>query len=492
MPTPTGGAWWSFGGLPLVDPKLLHAECVARRLPAGDWFGRTNSYRCPAGEEPGTAHLLIRQRDFDTLDPAADYDLACGEADRSLTVTALTLVRVDRVLPAADADDDAVLWVRASDRRLHLARKATDRRFNLRDAAGVRLSGTTNGGTDWTWLAAVKTLWETDLGLPTLIALPFAPDGVPEGFDFSGGHAWAALHELLRRLACTTVFDPATGLFTIKRIGEADAAAVAEIAWHAPVRVWDARAVGLADATDPPRAWKPEKVRVRFGRRPGPADGGSPVYLVEVATTGTGSVAGTTVTIDDDLPAMGATGTPSNSAALATRAAERATDWERRRGTGEPPRLSAYRGLRPDLRTALGTPGVQAWAVADRGAGAVTELASEPGPEWARPVSPASGGTGVVTIRADADNAGTAWTQGTVTGAGGGEVVDIQPRYGAGVTAGSLTFDGHKLWTNLEYLGRETSPPALSPGTNRRRFLVWPIGLGACDNTVTPNKMRFI
>jgi hypothetical protein len=403
MPTPTGGAYWSFGGVPLVDPKPLHAECVARRLPAGGWFGLANSYTCPAGEEPGTAHLLIRQRDFDALDPAADYDLVCGEADRTLTVAALTLVRAERVLPAADADADAVLWVQALDRRLHLARKATDRRFNLRDAGGTRLSVTKNGSSDWTWLAAVKALWETDLGLPTLSALPFTPDGVPEGFDFSGGHAWAALHELLRRLACTTVLDPTAGTFSIKRIGEADPAAAAVIAQHLPVRVWDGRAVGLADATDPPRGWRPEKVRVRFRRTPAPTAGDSPVYLVEVATSG--GEAGTVVTIDDDEPAIGATGTPSNSAALATRAAERAADWERRRGAGEPPRLAAYRGLRPALVATLGSPGVTAWAVADRGAGAVTELASEPGLEWERPVPPPPGG-GYTVVRPTTAGAG--------------------------------------------------------------------------------------
>ena len=99
-------------------------------------------------------------------------------------------------------------------------------------------------------------------------------------------------------------------------------------------------------------------------------------------------------------------------------------------------------------------------------------------------------GGGVVTVRADADNAGTAWTQGTVTGPGGGEVVDLQPRYGAGITAGSLTIDPHKLWTNLEYLCRDTGNR--SPGTNRRRLYAWPIGLGACDSSVTPNKMRFV
>lgn len=101
------------------------------------------------------------------------------------------------------------------------------------------------------------------------------------------------------------------------------------------------------------------------------------------------------------------------------------------------------------------------------------------------------GGAGsVVSITANADNAGTAWTQGTITGVGGGEVVDIQPRYGAGVTVGSLTYAAHKVWANLEYLGRDTGN--VSSGTNRRRFYVWPIGLVACDSSVTPNVLRTI
>ena len=95
---------------------------------------------------------------------------------------------------------------------------------------------------------------------------------------------------------------------------------------------------------------------------------------------------------------------------------------------------------------------------------------------------------GVLSATANADNTGTSWTQGTLTGPAGGEVVDLQPRYGAGVVAGGLTFAAHQLYTGLEYLCRDTGN--VSPGTGRRRLYAWPIGLVACDSSVTPNVLR--
>src|SRR5262249_10317382 len=101
-----------------------------------------------------------------------------------------------------------------------------------------------------------------------------------------------------------------------------------------------------ADPIDPARAWRPEKVRVRFPRRPLPTDGSSPWYTVDVAlSAASGVVSGSFVQLDDDLAALGATGTPSNSAALSTRANERAADWLRKRSIADVPSLISYRDI---------------------------------------------------------------------------------------------------------------------------------------------------
>ena len=84
----------------------------------------------------------------------------------------------------------------------------------------------------------------------------------------------------------------------------------------------------------------------------------------------------------------------------------------------------------------------------------------------------------VVTCYADADNPGNTWTPGRV--ADTLEAVELQPRYGAGVTLGSITFPPHKLFNSLEYVCRDSGTLGT---TGKRRLLAWPIGLIVCDNS---------
>jgi hypothetical protein len=136
-------------------------------------------------------------------------------------------------------------------------------------------------------------------------------------------------------------------------------------------KVWD------SDPIDPVRGWRPQKVRVRFQRAPLPTDGSSPYYVVDVTLTSTtGVVSGSYVQLDDDLSALGATGTPSNSAACSTRATERANDWLRKRQYADAPKLISYENFQKNIDKLFGSTRTR-FIFDERGASR-TELISEP------------------------------------------------------------------------------------------------------------------
>lgn len=393
----------SFGGQPLLDPAVLFRECRDRGLPT-DWFGKVNSFRCPLGEKPGTGFLLVRRSDLNKISFRAGETLTVtDDHGRSIPVKNLTVTKAECVTPGYDPDPNAAYLLTVADLRHLLAKVPCDKAYNLRGpAGGGRLPGSLNAGAAWTWQQIVTDLWNllsavfTDL--PSAPTLPFTPDATPEDLDYYGGHAWHALNNVLARLACAIRYnptkDPGTGTWAIVRLGTADAAATKAVTALAGERVWDAFPL------DPVRAWRPQKVRVLFRRYPGPGDGSSP-YWAETVTLAadSGTVAGTVVTLHDDLAALGAYGTPTNSGStLATRAAERAADWLRERAATAPGGLSVFRGVRPELATVPGARYVE-WAVEDRGengggpgGGLLTSVVARPDDDlerWDTPAVPA-------------------------------------------------------------------------------------------------------
>jgi hypothetical protein len=99
-------------------------------------------------------------------------------------------------------------------------------------------------------------------------------------------------------------------------------------------------------------------------------------------TSSTGVVTGSFVTLHDDLSALASSGTPSNSAACATRAAERAADWERRRRPDRSRWHRVYRDTQSEGVALLSTVAGQV-AVEDRGLGHRTEVGAPfPGDWW--------------------------------------------------------------------------------------------------------------
>jgi hypothetical protein len=366
----------SLGGLPCVDPTNHYRQCIERRLPV-NWWGQANAFSFGLGREPGRGKLLMRYKELSALDMTTDHDLTFTGTDpvaNVYTLQNLTVNAAECLSPGASGDDDAVFLVDVADRRNNLAKIPIDKGYNVSSEDGTAyLTNTKNGGSNWTWQTMVNDL-VTALGLSTgSFTLPFTPHGTPENLTYWGSYAWDALCNVLDRIACAVKYDPAADTFSIVRLGSTDATAAGVMSDLDGIRTWDGYPL------DPSRAWRPEKIRVRFNRRPRPTDGSSPYYNVDVTLAATtGVVSGTYVILEDDLTALGATGTPTNSATLSTRATERSDDWLRKRQSFGRRLLKVYRDFNPDVPGSVLGSTVGQVGFDDRGGPFRTEIVSRP------------------------------------------------------------------------------------------------------------------
>lgn len=366
----------TFGTRKVSDPQRLAYDCAAWGVPVVPWYGRANQFHTSASREPGRGAVLMEWYDLKQLSRTADLDLRIFDDAGDVTLKRLTIERAEAVICGAPEDDGRVYLLELADRRLHLSRVPIDKAYNLKTADGSGYhAATTNAGTAWTWSGMVGNIWAVlqtafaDLG--AVPAMPFTPHGTPENFDFYGRAAWDALWDVFDRLACVVDYDPTADVFTFQRIGTdptADVSATSRLA--AAVKVWE------QDAQDGNRGSRPEKIRTIFRRMPAPSGGTSHYYTVDTTLTAvSGTVAGTYVQLFDDMVAIGSTGTPSNSAALASRAAERAADWLRKFTTRDQRIGKVYRDVKPDALIPVGATRSGA-GFEDRGGGIRTELRS--------------------------------------------------------------------------------------------------------------------
>ncbi len=326
----------TLGGKPLLHPGVLQESAQRLRTPR-DFWQRANSFRCPLGPNPGVAWVLMRRRDFDTLDKNAFHKLKFTEGARSVTIKKLGIVKRSTMNLALAADKDAAVLVRLEDCRRQLRMSSVHKQYNVRRPAPNTTSGTglyytdsLNGGSLWTWETSQSDLWGQ---LPTCAGsapqLPYSPDGNPEGFRFIGVTAWDALHAVLGKIDVAVKYDPIADAFSYVRLGTTQSGLSGAF-------------VGLADrlmydydpADDLQLANMPATVRVFFWRReqyhgiekdtPDASNWEmSPAVSKDYSTGITGASAGTQLVLWDDLPALyDLAGTNTNSAALQTRADE--------------------------------------------------------------------------------------------------------------------------------------------------------------------------
>ncbi len=282
-----------------------------------------------------------------------------ADPDHIATLSTITLLNAECISPGSSTDPYAVYVCEVVDRRHLLGLIPLDKAYNLVSADGtVYFSETLNAAVAWTWQEIVTDI-ATVVGINPL-TLPFTPNDTPENFIFWGrASALECLCDVLDRLGCDLAYDNIANTFTIARLGVDQDSDLDEIDAQ---RLWDGYS---SEAT---RGWRPEKVRVRFPRRPvDAASGFTPYYTKDVTlAAAVGVKTGTYVQIDDGLTALGASGAPTNAAALSTQADERATDWLRKRQYYDRPVLRAWRDFVPDA-TGLGGYAVRKIVFDDRG-----------------------------------------------------------------------------------------------------------------------------
>jgi hypothetical protein len=389
-----------YAGFDCLDPVALRESLQRGSSPVrtDHWYGKVNVYRTSLGLEPGTAKLLMSQRDLEQL-------VRSGDIDRSHTLefsqgksppVKLKDLYVDgyrRIYPAAEDDLASAVMVNLVDKRGILKRIPVDKRYNVYECpCGEVLSTTKNGtgsgsgsgsgssGSLWTWSAMVADLWAASSSLGMFPGLPFTPHGTPSNFVFEGMTLFEALTHVFTRLSVAPFYDPILGTWQIFRLGNTSditRATQAVAAWtRAGLKVWDDFPV------ESTIAHIPEKARVTFRKQPLPTDGTSWEYHLDVAPTTalTGTAeSGTVAILWDDLPAIYCSaGEPSaslaNSSDLTARAAERATDYYRLQQRVLEPSLQAFKGVRTDSLLGLYGGAAVMMAIQDVGEGYKWEL----------------------------------------------------------------------------------------------------------------------
>jgi len=344
---------FTFGDRQCVDPDTLYSEFAEAELPTELFAGKANSFTVRAGDTPSGGYLLLRQEDYYSFTMSKSFALEITDhLSHTIRFVGLWIVSAVRVAGGATDDPASVFLVEIADSRRRLNMVPISKAYNIRPADGSAFySATRNSGSDWTWTTLTTDLWNAVGGLgswpgfPSTLVLPAA---APENLYFYGSYALPSLVLVLNRLGAQLRHDNTTDTFSIVRIGDGTDSTYFT-SWAAADPKFD----GLCETPD--AANRPEKIRVRFHRFPAPTAGTDPFYTVDVAlSTSTGVLAGSVVIVDDDMSALGATGTPTNSSSLATRAAERAADWERRYTKAAKAKVVQYREYLSDARKAVG------------------------------------------------------------------------------------------------------------------------------------------
>lgn len=378
-----------YNGYPVLDPVALREDLLRcdPPIPVDSWWGRVNTYRSSLGFQTGRAFLLCIESDLVKMQESKQIDKPHdlifydpSDTTKKFKIRKAYVKTWRRIYPAAEGDTNTAVLLELVDIRDLLARSPVNRRYNLRGCPGGDfLANTIDGCVPWTWARLVEDLWKQLPGLGDFPGLPFTPHGTPEGFVFDDGSLLDAINHVLTRLCCAALYDPTDATWEICQLGDKDAMDRAKDVLDAWVNreslVWD-------DFPDRSAVCQyPETIRVCTWKQPSPDDGTSRVHATDVQNLvppGQGRVEpGTVVTLWDDLPAVYAGLTVTNSTALSERAAERARDYYRFQQFVSQERVRSFKGVdRLAAQALLGGTGV-ILAVHDRGSGLQTEIASD-------------------------------------------------------------------------------------------------------------------
>ncbi|HMP07290.1 MAG TPA: hypothetical protein PJ982_13135 [Lacipirellulaceae bacterium] len=341
-----------------LSPTEIIDYCQKQGLPT-DWAGLPNRVMCSLGPKPGRTWVLMKRGDLESFDyeDLLTLRISDGGGTPDIVIFNQVFIRARCVTPGQANDPEAAMLVELRDIR-HLAcneyyGRPIMRSYNVRAPSGVTngdatsyYESTLSDGQPWAWGEMLSQIWwELTAGdlediFGDVPLLPFAPDGIPEGFVFQGVSAWMAYNEILRRLGCAIRLDPTreADQLSIVRIGDEDDAFVAAESRLADIRWFDEEVVESEIAKIP------ETVTVIFhayakhrGNESTTTSGlsnwlTSTIYAVDVVNPNEDDLAipGTSAFLYDDMPAIyNEDDELVNEEELDQRADERAADYYR-------------------------------------------------------------------------------------------------------------------------------------------------------------------
>jgi len=190
---------------------------------------RAHSFEFSRGTEPGVGYTVLKRGFLDGLDRNAYHEFTWRNQFETVTIKRVVIVRALSMFGLPD-DDKSPMLVEVRDCREIMRRSVVARQYNVVIPAPPA-SNTENRyypeslsgfSTVWTWQGIVGDLWEklTDGSAAAVnLTLPASSYGVPENLRFLGVNAWEAVHQVLKRIGCTTAYDPLTDAFSIVRLG---------------------------------------------------------------------------------------------------------------------------------------------------------------------------------------------------------------------------------------------------------------------------------
>lgn len=292
-----------------------------------------NSYTCPLGKAHGTAWLLMRRGDINAIIESNTFTLEMQTdfaSDDGITIPSLFFVEATRLSIGTPNDEDAPFLVQLADVRYQLNRWSDSGELlaNIRSAAQDAdfLTGTTGD-----WNTFIGLLWTS---MPALGSFPggITGEGVPEGYDLRYENSWEALNTILGNLGKAVAYDPTDATFSIVTV---DASS------QDPGSKFKTRVLRETETIEHDATRTPATIRVVFNRwykNYGQEEDTSIInwqsvadeaaVKVDIATNNPSAVAGTVVTLWDDLYATRAdTGLTDNTSELNDRAQARAAAW---------------------------------------------------------------------------------------------------------------------------------------------------------------------
>ena len=327
----------TIGGSNVLEPGALVIHARENATPLDAWQ-RANSYTCPRGPEPGVAWLVMLRSDLDALGKNSFHQLIWDDGTTKLTIPSLAIVRSYSLNIAKAGATDAARLVEFVDKRRQLKLSSTNTQYNVRIPAPSATSGATLYYTDsrdgglsrWSWQTMLDDIWgDLPSTAGTAPTLPYSPNDRPEGFRFIGVSSWEALHVVLGKIDCTTVYNPITDTFSYVRLGTTQSGLAGSVTDLSNRLRYD-----YDPGDDYQLANMPATVRVFFPRReqlhgiekdtPDSSNWEmSPTVSKDHTTSITGALSGTVMAVWDDLPALvNSSGSNINSTNLQTRADE--------------------------------------------------------------------------------------------------------------------------------------------------------------------------